>query len=182
MHSDLGWAPVCRLNFFLRSAPVVFSKVHENVYLIFGKIFFDIIFLLELEIPYTWPRNECVSSIKILLNCECFFPDRFHFLYFFALLDNFHFFWNFKTEVLFFYMNKNKHFYASVCFTGTSGFVGTVLLCTFNILSFSTKLRCWVHKHVFLFAKFTNTKLFGLIRANAKKEHEILSFLLIKFW
>ena len=111
-----------------------------------------------------------------------FFTDRFHFPYFFTLLDNFHFFPNVKNEILFFYINKNKHFFSSVCFTDTSGFVGTTLLCVFNILSFSTKFRCCVLKHVFLFAKFPNTKLFDLIRGNVEKEHEALALLLINIW
>ena len=137
---------------------------------------------MNLKFPIHDREMNAYLQLKSYWIVNVFFLTVFIFFIFFALLDNFHFFWNFKTEVLFFCMNKNKHFYASVCFTGSSGFVGTVLLCTFNILSFSTKFRCWVHKHVFLFVKFTNTKLFGLIRANAKKEHEILSFLLIKFW
>ena len=76
-----------------------------------------------------------------------FFSDRFHFLWLFSLLDNFHFvFQILKAKSFPFISTRINIFFLSRCLADTSEFVGTTLLYVFNILSFSTKvsvLRTW---------------------------------------
>ena len=47
--------------------------------------------------------------------------------------------------------------FSSIYLRKTSEFVGTALLCVFNILNSNVKFCCCLHKHVILFAEFSNT-------------------------
>ena len=107
---------------------------------------------------FCWFFAFNLSSITAAPGVPVFSPctvDRFLSLTIFWRSD----FTVFKSEILFFYVSKNRDTSSSVYFTKTSEFLGTASLCVFNILNFSAKFWCCVRKHDFLFIHFANTLL-----------------------
>ena len=110
MDSDLSWWPIGRLDLILRSAPIIFGKIHVNVDMIWRKILFEVLLLSELR------RNPAYMAAK----CRCIFlqkgfglcmTDRlsyhFHFFGCFTLVHNFNPFPNVMRETLLFYIVNN---------------------------------------------------------------------------
>ena len=60
MNCNVGWTLVGLLNLVLWSTSVIFIEIHMNIYMIIGKIFFEILLLFELCVDscvFTWLRN-----------------------------------------------------------------------------------------------------------------------------
>ena len=55
MNCNVGWTLVGLLNLVLWSTSVIFIEIHMNIYMIIGKIFFEILVLFEL----------CVDSVYV---------------------------------------------------------------------------------------------------------------------
>ena len=61
MNCILDWAPVGRLNLVLWSTSVIFSEIHMNIYMIIGKIFFEIILLFELFVDSVYRTTKWMN-------------------------------------------------------------------------------------------------------------------------
>ena len=86
MNSDLSWWPIDRLDFILRSASIIFGRIHMNVEMIWRKILFEVLLFSELCCN---PANMAAKCRRILLQkgFELSMNDR--------LSDHFHFFFMF---------------------------------------------------------------------------------------
>ena len=110
MDSDLSWWPIGRLDLILRSAPIIFGKIHVNVDMIWWKILFEVLLLPEL----------CCNPANMTAKCCCILlqkgfelsmtddlGDHFYFFGCFTLLHNFNLFPNVIQEILQFYIVNN---------------------------------------------------------------------------
>ena len=61
MDSDLSWWPIGRLDLILRSAPIIFDKIHVNVDMIWQKILFEVLLFSEL----------CCNPANMAAKCRC---------------------------------------------------------------------------------------------------------------
>ena len=110
MDSDLSWWPIGRVDLILRSAPIIFCKIHLNVDMIWRKILFEILLFSEFHCN---PADMAVKCCCILLqkgfelSMTDGLGDHFHFFGCFTLVHNFNLFPNVICEILLFYIANN---------------------------------------------------------------------------
>ena len=111
MNSDLSWWPIGRLDLILQSAPIIFSKIHMNVDMVWRRILFEVPLFSKLHCnpPNMAAKCRCILLQKgFELSMTDGLSDHFHFFFWcFTLVHKFNLFRNVIREILLFYIVNN---------------------------------------------------------------------------
>ena len=130
MNSHLSLWPIDRLDFILRSAPIIFGRIHMNVEMIWRKILFEVLLFSELCCN---PADMAAKCRPILLqkgfelSMNDRLSDHFFFFYVLPLYTTSTFFQMSYVKSCCFILSIIDEVFWSLYLTNASGFVAVIL-------------------------------------------------------